>query len=143
VVRTCGLYGVAGSSGKGGNFIETMLKLGREGKSIRVVNDQRLSPTSTATLAKQIIRLLQTDRHGLYHATSQGHCSWFEFAREIFRLSGLSPDLSPQSTAQSGARATRPSFSVLENQALKALELDIMPPWQVDLEHYLKVRSCP
>jgi dTDP-4-dehydrorhamnose reductase len=142
VVRSCGLYGVAGSSGKGANFVELMLKLAREGKSIRVVDDQRLSPTSTATLAEQIIQLLQTSHYGLYHATSQGDCSWFEFSRDIFRLSGLTPDLSPQSTAQSGARAARPAYSVLENQALKSLGLDIMPPWQADLERYLEVRTA-
>ena len=69
IVRTCGLYGVAGSSGKGGNFVELMLRLAREGQPIRVVADQVLSPTGTHVLAPQIAALVDSERYGLYHAT--------------------------------------------------------------------------
>lgn len=140
IVRSSGLYGVAGSSGKGGNFVETMLRLAREGRSVRVVNDQTLTPTSTRHLARQIAVLIQRGRYGTYHATCQGECSWYGFAARIFEHSGLSPQLSPQTTAESGARATRPSFSVLDNAALRALGIDRMPPWQDALAEYLEER---
>jgi dTDP-4-dehydrorhamnose reductase len=140
IVRSCGLYGVHGASGKGGNFVETMLRLAASGNPIRVVDDQVLTPTPTAALAVQVAELAATDAYGTYHATCQGQCSWYEFASEIFRQSGLSPDLSPQSTAESGAVARRPSYSVLENAALGRLGMDRLPPWQEGLSAYLVAR---
>ena len=142
IVRTSGLYGVAGSAGKGGNFVETMLRLARDGSPIKVVNDQRLTPTSTRALAMQIAELISTEAYGTYHATSQGHCTWYEFASEIFRRSDLQPELAPQSTAESGARARRPPYSVLENSQLKRLGLDRMPAWQNGLAEYLQLRQA-
>src|SRR5437660_1253984 len=86
VIRTCGLYGVAGSSGKGGNFVETMLRKAAEGAPIRVVDDQVLTPTFTGDLAEGVARLLDTEVYGLYHISAEGQCSWHEFARKIFEL---------------------------------------------------------
>ncbi|MFZ0214556.1 MAG: dTDP-4-dehydrorhamnose reductase, partial [Candidatus Dormiibacterota bacterium] len=100
IVRSCGLYGVAGASGKGGNFVETMLRLAANGKPIRVVDDQVMTPTPTFDLARQLSALADHEAFGTYHATCQGECSWYEFAGEIFRLAGLQPDLSPQSSAE-------------------------------------------
>jgi dTDP-4-dehydrorhamnose reductase len=142
VVRTSGLFGVAGSSGKGGNFVELMLRLAREGRDIRVVDDQALSPTYTLDLARQIKALIQTEHYGLYHATSHGCCSWYEFTAKIFELAGLSPSLSPQTTAESGARATRPARSELGNQALKNIGLDQMRSWEEGLAAYLEARQA-
>lgn len=141
IVRTSGLYGVAGSSGKGGNFVETMLRLAQEGKPIKVVNDQTLTPTSTRSLARQIASLIETDAYGTYHATCQGACTWYDFAAEIFSAAGLAPELSTQTTVESGARAIRPTWSVLENAALKSLKLDLMPDWQDALRAYLQERQ--
>lgn len=140
VVRSCGLYGVAGASGKGGNFVETMLRLAASGRPIKVVDDQMMTPTPTYDLAKQLAVLSEHDAYGTYHATCQGQCSWYEFAAEIFRRSGLSPDLSPQSSAESGATAPRPPYSVLENRNLRRLGVDLLPPWQDGLTRYLSVR---
>src|SRR5438445_13218415 len=78
VIRTCGLYGVAGSSGKGGNFVETMLRKAAEGAPIRVVDDQVLTPTFTGDLAEGVARLLDTEVYGLYHISAEGECSWYE-----------------------------------------------------------------
>jgi len=142
IVRSSGLYGLAGSSGKGGNFIELMLRLAREGKDIRVVNDQVLSPTYTVDLANQIKVLVETEHYGLYHATSHGQCSWYEFAGKIFELSGLEPNLSPTTTAEFGATATRPSYSVLRNGRLEQLGLDRMRPWEEGLADYLEARQA-
>lgn len=141
IVRSCGLYGLAGSAGKGGNFVETMLRIAGEGRPIKVVDDQVLTPTATRPLAAQIVTLAATDAYGTYHATCQGECSWFDFAAEIFEQAGLKPELGRQSTAQSGARARRPAYSVLENAALKRLELDRLPDWREALAGYLASRS--
>ena len=140
IFRVTGLYGVAGSSGKGGNFVELMLRLAREGKDIRVVDDQRMTPTYTVDLAHQIAAVVETGQYGLYHATSQGDCTWYEFAAEIFRQSGLSPNLDRAKTGDLGERATRPAYSVLENKALQQLDLDQMRPWQQALASYLQER---
>ncbi len=142
IVRTSGLFGVAGSSGKGGNFVELMLRLAREGRDIRVVDDQVLSPTYTLDLAHQIKALIQAEHYGLYHATSHGCCSWYEFTAKIFELAGLSPSLSPQSTAESGARATRPVRSELGNEALQRIELDQMRSWEEGLAAYMEARRA-
>jgi dTDP-4-dehydrorhamnose reductase len=140
ILRTTGLYGVAGSSGKGGNFVELMLRLAEKGKPIRVVDDQRMTPTYTVDLARQIAALIETERYGLYHATNQGSCTWYEFAAEIFRQSGLVPDLSKAKTGDLGEKATRPAYSVLENKALQNLGLDQMRPWQNALAAFLQER---
>jgi dTDP-4-dehydrorhamnose reductase len=142
IIRSSGLYGVAGPSGKGSNFVELMLRLAHSGKPIRVVDDQVLTPTPTHSLARQIAALSTSGRFGTYHATSQGECSWYEFAQAIFELSGLAPVLSPQTTAQSGALALRPSRSVLENHNLALLGDDRMPPWRAGLKQYLDTRTA-
>jgi len=142
VVRSSGLYGVAGSSGKGGNFIELMLRLAREGKDIRVVGDQVLTPTYTVDLARKIVQLIQTQHYGLYHVTSAGACSWYEFASQIFELAGVEARLSPTTTAAFGAAATRPAYSVLAHQALAHIGLDDMRPWQEALAAYLAERNA-
>jgi dTDP-4-dehydrorhamnose reductase len=141
IVRVTGLYGVAGSSGKDGNFVELMLRLAREGKPIRVVDDQRMTPTYTVDLAHQIAALIATPHYRLYHATSQGSCTWHEFATEIFRQGGLSPNLSRAKTGDFGEKAVRPGYSVLENKALQNLGIDQMRPWTEALAGYLKERQ--
>ena len=141
IVRSCGLYGVAGASGKGGNFVETMLRLAANGRPIKVVDDQVMTPTPTFDLARQLALLAGHEAYGTYHATCQGACTWYEFAAEIFRRSGLTPDLSPQSSAESGSIAPRPPYSVLENRNLSRLGVDILPRWQDGLARYLEVRA--
>lgn len=140
LVRTCGLYGQAGSSGKGGNFVETMLRLASAGRPIRVVNDQVLTPTSTRDLATKLDELIHTDRYGLYHMTNTGECTWYEFAKEIFRLAGLKPDLQPTTSTEFGAKAVRPSYSVLDNVALRAAGFADFRPWREALANYMRER---
>lgn len=137
IVRTCGLYGFAGASGKGGNFVNTMLRLARENKAINVVADQICTPTFTKDLAQQIALLIESTQYGLYHATNDGGCSWYEFAGEIFRLASVSPQLSPITSAQFNAPATRPPYSVLENAHLKRIGLDRMRHWREALAEYV------
>ncbi len=141
VIRTCGLYGHAGSSGKGGNFVETMLKKAANGDSIKVVNDQRLTPTSTVELARKIKDLLSEPRFGLFHVTADGDCSWYEFAREIFAICGVRADLSPTTSDAFKSPARRPAYSVLENGRLKALGMDDLKNWKAGLGEYLENRG--
>jgi dTDP-4-dehydrorhamnose reductase len=138
VVRSSALFGLAGSIGKGGNFVETMLKLAREEKPIRVVNDQFTSPTFTEDLAMKIVQLIETKNYGLYHITNNGECSWFDFAKTIFELSNLSPDLQPTTTEAFGARANRPRYSVLARKNLASIGLDDMRSWKDAVKDYLE-----
>lgn len=144
IVRTCGLYGRAGTSGKGGNFVQTMLRLAREQstaaqpKPIRVVADQTCTPTYTFDLAAQLAALLETDAYGTIHATSAGVCTWHEFANAIFDIAGLQARAVPITSAEFAAPAVRPPYSVLENAALQKLGIDRMRLWRQALEEYLR-----
>jgi dTDP-4-dehydrorhamnose reductase len=140
IIRTCGLYGHAGSSGKGGNFVEMMLKKAANGDSIRVVDDQRLTPTSTRELARKVADLLSINEFGLFHITSNGDCTWFEFAREIFTIAGIKADLSPTTSEAFNSAAGRPAYSVLDNARLKTLGLDDLKEWRWALKEYLDSR---
>ena len=140
VIRTCGLYGVWGSGGKGGNFVETMLRVAGQGKPLKVVADQRCTPTYTADLADAIAQLIAKEVTGLVHATNGGACSWHEFAAEIFRLAGVEADLSAISSAEFGAPARRPGYSVLACRRLADAGIP-MRPWQEALAAYLQERA--
>jgi dTDP-4-dehydrorhamnose reductase len=142
VIRTCGLYGVVGRHTKTGNFVETMLRLAAEGREIRVVGDQILTPTSAKELASKVRQLVEMGVTGLYHITNSGACSWYEFATAIFELAGIRPNLSETTSAAYGARAVRPSYSVLERANLSRLGLDDLRPWHEALKTYLEDRRA-
>ena len=143
IVRSSGLYGVAGSAGKGGNFVETMLRLANDRKAIQVVNDQVLTPTYTADLAEAIARLVAANPPGgIYHLTSGGACSWYEFARQIFAICGLTPSLTPTSSVEFGAPARRPAPNgVLANTRAAELGLPPLRPWSEALAAYLRAKG--
>jgi len=141
VLRTSGLYGVTGSSGKGGNFVETMIRLAKEREPIRVVNNQVLTPTYTKDIAHTIKELLQTKAYGLYHVTNSGKCSWYEFAANIFELLGLKPDFGQTTAAAFGSKAHRPRYSVLAHDGLKRLGLVAPRPWPEALKAYLQEKG--
>ena len=140
LIRTCGLYGLAGSREKGGNFVETMLRLAGEGREIRVVGDQVLTPTSARELARKVRQLVETGQYGLYHITNNGECSWYQFAQAIFELAGLQPRLLETTSVAYGARANRPAYSVLDNAMLRSLGLDDLRDWREALADYLDDR---
>ncbi len=139
IVRTCGLYGHHAARGKG-NFVETMLRLGRERPELRIVADQRCTPTSTADLARALVSLAETDAFGLYHATNAGDCSWYDFACEIFRLANIPVKTAPSTAAEYGAKAQRPDYSVLDCSKLAHVLGRPMPSWQDALARYLANR---
>jgi dTDP-4-dehydrorhamnose reductase len=137
LVRSCGLYGEAGCWGKGTNFVDAMVFLEKRGKPLRVVNDQWVTPTSSAELASRVAELIRTQNYGLYHLTNEGQCTWFEFASTIFALIGKRPKLEPIDSETYGARARRPSYSVLENKRAKEIGLTEFSPWENALKDYL------
>jgi dTDP-4-dehydrorhamnose reductase len=142
IVRTSALYGKSPCRAKGGrNFVELMLKLAAERDELRVVHDEIVSPTSTAELAKQIVILSRTNHYGLYHATAEESCSWYEFANRIFELEGVNTKVAVASPNEFPAKVPRPKYSVLENRALKALGLNSLKSWREGLQCYLSSRQ--
>jgi dTDP-4-dehydrorhamnose reductase len=143
VVRTSAIYGRSPCRAKGGlNFIELMLKLARERGEVRVVDSEIVTPTFTAELARQMVRLRGSDAYGLYHATAEGSCSWYEFAREIFTLTGTKVNLQAAGPNEFPAKVPRPKYSVLENRGLKTHGLNIFRPWREGLRDYLSTKPA-
>jgi dTDP-4-dehydrorhamnose reductase len=142
VLRVSAIYGHQPCRAKGGlNFVELMLKLSRERDKLRVVDDEFVSPTPTVKIAEQLVVLSRTTNYGLYHATSEGSCSWYEFAREIFRATDTNICLEKASPGEFPAKVPRPKYSVLENSALKANQLNVFTDWRDGLEGYLNARA--
>ena len=137
VIRTCGLFGEASSREKGYNFVDRMIALAEAGKPLRVVDDQWATPTSTAELAERTSGLIRTDQYGLFHLTSEGQCTWFRFAQELFTLLDKRPLLEPVSSMAFAAKARRPPYSVLENKRAKEIGLKDFSSWNDALRTYL------
>lgn len=133
IVRVTWTFGVNGK-----NFVKTMLRLARDHETLRVVNDQFGSPTYTVDLAVLLADMVSTDKYGIYHAASEGICSWYEFACAIFKESGLSVQVLPVTTAEYGARAARPANSRLSKEKLVENGFGKLPSWQDGLERYLE-----
>ena len=140
VIRTCGLYRIGGSKSKGGNFVEMMLRKAQAGETIRVVDDQVVTPTHAPELARKVAQLIQTKEYGLYHITCHGECSWYEFAAKIFELAGVGADLRRTNAREFRPPARRPAYSVLANARLRALGLDDVKHWADALADYFGER---
>jgi dTDP-4-dehydrorhamnose reductase len=143
VVRTSAIYGENPCRAKGGlNFVELMLKLSKERKELRVVDDEFVTPTLTVQIAQQLITLSRSSDYGLYHATAEGSCSWYEFAAAIFELTKTNIRLEPARPGEFPAKVPRPRYSVLENAALKARTMNIFSHWKEGLQEYLARREA-
>jgi dTDP-4-dehydrorhamnose reductase len=141
VLRVSAIYGRHPCRAKGGlNFVDLMLKLSREREEVRVVDDEFITPTPTVQIAAQLVELSRGGRYGLYHATAEGSCSWYEFAREIFNATGAKVRLEKARPGEFPAKVARPKYSVLENGALKAAGLNVFTGWREGLLEYLKDR---
>jgi len=141
VVRTSAIYGENPCRAKGGlNFVELMLKLAKEKSELRVVDDEFVSPTPTEQIARQLVVLSKSSDYGLYHATTEGSCSWFEFATAIFELTNTKIRLEPARPGEFPAKVPRPKYSVLENRALKSKSINVFTHWKKGLENYLAHR---
>lgn len=137
IVRISWVFGKNGD-----NFVKTMLKLAASGKTeLNVVNDQVGSPTYTRDLATLLCDMIKTEKYGIYHATNEGVCSWYEFAVEIFRQAGLAVRVNPVSTAEYlkavAQQAERPLNSRLSKKSLEEAGFNKLPDWQSALKRYL------
>ena len=142
VIRTCGLYGVWGTGGKGGNFVETMLRVAGLGKSLKVVNDQHCTPSYTVDVADATVALIRAGASGIFHVTNAGGTTWYDLAAEAFRLAGVTADLSPIPTSARNDPAKRPPYSVLSNAKLASVGVPAPRPWQDALAAYLAERAA-
>jgi dTDP-4-dehydrorhamnose reductase len=167
VVRSCGLFGVAGCKLKGGlNFIDSMIKMARDGKHLRVVDDQIVAPTPTDDLAVQLAVMVETAQFdaasasatalgrsalgrslhsvrlapGLYHAVSHGQTSWYNFAKTALEMAKIPHTIEPVPSSVYAAPAQRPRYSVLDNAKLRALGLDQMGTWENGLKRFLAAK---
>jgi dTDP-4-dehydrorhamnose reductase len=136
VVRSAGLYGTT-TSRKGSTFPELMLTLARTQPVVRVVDDQVLSPTFTADLAAAIVESMRDGVSGIVHLANTGECSWFEFARATYELTGTTVNLEPQSTADTKRRARRPPYSALGTER----RTERLRPWREALAGYLQQKG--
>ena len=141
ILRVASLFGTAGAGGKGGNFVETVIRAGREKGALRVVDDQTMSPTATADVAPVLLRMLTNGcAPGLYHVVNGGSATWFGFAREIVRRAGVEAVVTPCTSEEYPTRAMRPRYSVLDNAKVSAA-FGGMAPWQEALDRYLRARG--
>ncbi len=134
IVRIAWVFGVNGK-----NFVKTMLNLSKNNKTVRVVNDQFGSPTYTFDLAKLLADMVMTDKYGIYHATNEGICSWYDFACAIFKEAGIEMEVVPVSSEEYAAKAKRPANSRMDNGKLTEKGFDRLPSWQDALQRYVAV----
>jgi dTDP-4-dehydrorhamnose reductase len=137
IVRTSWLYGRGGP-----NFIDTILRKARAGEPLKVVNDQRGSPTYTVDLAAALVRLAATGQYGTYHVTNSGDCTWYDLARFAIESAGLRVSLEPTDSASFARPAPRPAYSVLSNQFYEATTGERMPDWQDAVERFVRIRAA-
>lgn len=142
IFRVCGLYGYSGSRDKGTNFVETMLTIGAQGKPLKVVDDQILTPTSTKDVVEAVLPVIRTEQYGLYHLTATGQCSWYEFASAIFEEAGLDVQISGVDSNFYKTKARRPQYSVLDNRRLREGGFQDLPPWRDSLHRYIQGRPA-
>ena len=140
VVRSAGLYGVHGSASKGGNFVQRMLRRAREQGELRMVADQRLTPTFTADLAVGLLDAVRADARGLLHLTNSGACSWYEF-RGDRGAGGLEVAIEPLETAVPPGGARRPLNGVLATRRADELGLTPLRDWRDALADYMTVAA--
>lgn len=134
IVRISWVFGINGN-----NFIKTMLRLGRENGAVKVVDDQIGSPTYTYDLARLLVDMIESDRYGAYHATNEGICSWYEFAKEIFRAAGMdNVSVTPVKSGEFPVKAKRPKNSRMSKEKLVTNGFFLLPAWQDAVARYIK-----
>ena len=126
------MFGVNGQ-----NFIKTMLRLGKERGAVSVVSDQVGSPTYSFDLAKLCVDMIQTNKYGIYHATNQGYCSWYEFACQIFKDAGMDVAVTPVDSTMFPTKAVRPKNSRMNQTKLDKNGFERLPEWKDALKRYL------
>lgn len=132
IVRIAWVFGINGK-----NFVKTMLKLAETRDTLTVVNDQFGSPTYTYDLARLLVDMIQTEKYGVYHATNEGFCSWYDFACAIFKEAGVEINVVPVTSAEYGAKANRPMNSRMSKEKLTENGFERMPSWEDALKRYM------
>lgn len=132
IVRIAWVFGINGK-----NFVKTMLNLAKTRDTLTVVNDQFGSPTYTYDLARLLVDMVQSEKYGVYHATNEGICSWYDFACAIFKEAGLEVKVLPVTSAEYAAKAKRPANSRMSKKKLEEMGFDRLPTWQDALKRYL------
>jgi len=137
IIRIASVFGKAGASGKGGNFVEAMITKAKNNDPITVIDDMWMSPTYTKDASSIIKEIAEKQLpYGVYHATNRGYCSWYQFAEQIFQFTGLTPELTPIKTEQLTMKAKRPQFSALKSIKLTNYDIEVST-WQQALREYL------
>ena len=136
ILRIQWVYGINGK-----NFVKTMLRLSEDHKELRVVDDQIGSPTYTPDIARLAVDMILTDRYGTYHVANKGYCSWYDFAVDIFRLSGKDVKVIPVSSEEYGAKAVRPNNSRMDTSKVEKNGFEGLPGWEDALKRFLKELS--
>lgn len=133
ILRTAWLYGLGG-----GNFLKTMLRLTLQnpGREFQVVNDQYGSPTWARTLARQIEAVIDSGATGLFHASSEGYCNWYDLAHAFLKELHVQHHLKPCTSAEYPTPAKRPVNSILENQRLKSAGINVFKDWKTELKNF-------
>ena len=134
IVRISWVFGENGN-----NFIKTMRRLGSERDELNIIHDQVGSPTYTADLAPLLVDMMETNNYGIYHATNEGTCSWFEFANEIFKQSNIEVKTNPITTDQYPTAAKRPMNSRMSKDKLTEFGFALLPSWEEALNNYLNL----
>jgi dTDP-4-dehydrorhamnose reductase len=137
IARMASLFGRVGSSGKGGNFVETILAKAKAGESLKLVDDIRMSPTYTRDAAQSLERLLREGSQGLFHLVNAGNCTWYEFASKALAVLGLKQRIEPVPASDFPMKAHRPKDSSLKSTKLNPSLRKYLRPWEEALESYL------
>lgn len=138
VLRVSGVYGKVPCRAKGSNFVTTMIRLAAEKNEVRVIADEVLTPTSSVAIAHGTLDLLKMGAGGLFHVTSEGECSWYDFAKVIFETLKLKTPLHRANVGEFRVSVKRPDYSVLENRRLRSLGVHHLPHWKEGLETFLR-----
>jgi dTDP-4-dehydrorhamnose reductase len=141
IIRTSGVFGPGGMFTPRGNFVELMLRLANANNPIRVVADHVASPTYAPAIASRTADLVERNIRGLFHMGGGQAISWYEYAKMIFELAGLSPALQPTDEREYRTPARRPKFSALSNSKVEAAGIAPMPPLRDAVQEYLEARK--
>ncbi len=141
IIRTSGVFGPGGMFTPRGNFVELMLRLAKSNKPIRVVQDHVASPTYAPAIASRTAELVEKRLSGLFHMGGGEAVSWYDYAKLIFELAGLSPSLQPTDEREYRTAARRPKYSALSNGKLEAAGITPMPPFRQAVKDYLEARE--
>ncbi len=141
IIRTSGVFGPGGMFTPRGNFVEVMLRLGNGTSPIRVVEDHFASPSYAPAMAVRTVEMVEKGLRGTFHMGGGEAISWYSFAKLIFELAGISPELQPTDERAYRTAARRPKYSALSNQKLEAAGITPMPPLREAVSDYLRARK--